>query len=343
MNNLTADNIKSFEGFHDAWVEEAQNFSIHSAQLLLPTIRQPNSQITFTMNRKRVKDDIIDYVEKTYINRYLKIYINYLENPFLSDDARQEAEDCRNNKPDDWKRDWLGIPDDNFNKRVTKNFCNDNIADIIYQPSMHLHITCDFNKDPCCWELAHKGENVAFFFDEICLENTTVAKMCNEFINRYPNHTEDIIINGDASGKSSNVGMDAVFYAQMLNILRAKYGYKKVYLKIKKANPSTNERVESWNNMILTNKGERNVLISPKCKWLLYNIYNLEYKDGTSLINTPSINSLSKDPTLKFLGHPFDAASYMIDFYWSIKLNTLGYNPEKYVYKDPFFERLKNK
>ena len=32
MNDLTADGIKSYEGFSDAWIEEAQNFSLNSFQ-----------------------------------------------------------------------------------------------------------------------------------------------------------------------------------------------------------------------------------------------------------------------------------------------------------------------
>ena len=39
MNNQTADSIKSLEGYQRAWVEEAQNFSQRSLDLLRPTIR----------------------------------------------------------------------------------------------------------------------------------------------------------------------------------------------------------------------------------------------------------------------------------------------------------------
>ena len=80
------------------------------------------------------------------------------------------------------------------------NITTINVKDITYQPEMDLHISCDFNVDPMCWVLAHKTEDKVFYFDEIVLENTTTAKACEEFCNRYPNHKGQIIINGDASG-----------------------------------------------------------------------------------------------------------------------------------------------
>ena len=86
------------------------------------------------------------------------------------------------------------------NGLVIKDFSQENIKEINYQPDMDLHISCDFNVDPMCWVLAHTTADKIFYFDEIILENTTTAKTCEEFCRRYPNHKGKIIINGDASG-----------------------------------------------------------------------------------------------------------------------------------------------
>ena len=83
---------------------------------------------------------------------------------------------------------------------VVKDFTDENIKNISYQPEMDLHISCDFNVDPMCWVLAHKTEDKVFYFDEIAMENTTTARACEEFCRRYPNHKGKIIINGDVSG-----------------------------------------------------------------------------------------------------------------------------------------------
>lgn len=86
------------------------------------------------------------------------------------------------------------------NGLVVKDFTDENVREIAYQPDMDLHISCDFNVDPMCWVLAHKTDDKVFYFDEIAMENTTTAKACDEFYRRYPCHKGKVIVNGDASG-----------------------------------------------------------------------------------------------------------------------------------------------
>ena len=49
----TAESIKSLEGFHTAWVEEAQTLSATSRQILRPTIRGGSSELWFSWARSR--------------------------------------------------------------------------------------------------------------------------------------------------------------------------------------------------------------------------------------------------------------------------------------------------
>lgn len=58
LSNLTADSIKSFEGFDIAWLEEAHKISKRSRQILFPTIfRTPNSEIWESFNPDMDTDD----------------------------------------------------------------------------------------------------------------------------------------------------------------------------------------------------------------------------------------------------------------------------------------------
>ena len=59
MQDHTADSIKSLEGFHVAWVEEAQTLSARSLEMLRPTIRAPGSEIWCSWN-PRSADDPVD-------------------------------------------------------------------------------------------------------------------------------------------------------------------------------------------------------------------------------------------------------------------------------------------
>src|SRR6185312_3020617 len=62
MQDYTAESVKSLEGFHRAWIEEAQTFTTHSLSLLRPTIRAANSEIWACWNPRRKVDAIDDFL-----------------------------------------------------------------------------------------------------------------------------------------------------------------------------------------------------------------------------------------------------------------------------------------
>ena len=207
----------------------------------------------------------------------------------------------------------------NYNEgSVIKDFSNENIREITYRDNYDLHISCDFNVDPMCWVLAHKTEDKVFYFDEIVMENTTTAKACEEFCRRYPNHKGKIIVNGDASGDNRSCTSEYTNYVIIKKTL-ARFGYD-AEIKIKAFNPPIKNRIMAFNSKIKNTKGEICIFIDPKCEKLLYNIYNLHYKEGSSRIDIPTYTQIKQSKELKFLMHPLDAASYLVDYYWPISL-----------------------
>lgn len=202
---------------------------------------------------------------------------------------------------------------------VIKDFTHENIHDIEYQQDMDLHITCDFNVDPMAWILAHRTENKVFFFDEIVLENTTTAKACDEFCYRYPKHQGKIIINGDASGDNRSCTSEFTNYVIIKKKLE-KFGYEDVEVRIKAFNPPIKNRIMAFNAKVCSADGEVKLFVDKKCEKLLYNIDNLRYKEGSSKIDLPSYTQIKQAKELKFLGHPMDAASYLVEFYWPISI-----------------------
>lgn len=216
----------------------------------------------------------------------------------------------------------LGEWAENDTNTVVKGFSEANIREISYQKSLPLHISCDFNVDPMCWVLAHRTEGAVYFFDEIVLENTTTERASEEFLRRYGGHEAEIIINGDASGDNRSCTSEYSNYVIMLNKLRGN-GLENVRVEIKSFNPPIKNRVAAFNSFIKTASGEIKLFVSPKCEKLIYNLRSLKYKVGTSIIDVPSCGQIKTDSKLKFLSHPFDAASYLVDFYWPIVLKPL--------------------
>lgn len=207
----------------------------------------------------------------------------------------------------------------NYNENlVVKDFTDKNVRDIQYQEDLDIHISCDFNVDPMAWVLAHKTEDKVFYFDELVIENTTTSKTCDEFYRRYPNHKGKVIINGDASGDNRSCMSEYTNYVIIKKKLES-FGYN-VDIRIKAFNPPIKNRIAAFNAKVKNANGEICLYIAPKCEKLLYNIYNLRYKEGSSRIDVPTYTQIKQSKELKFLSHPFDAASYLIDFYWPIVL-----------------------
>ena len=83
MQDHTADSIKSLEGFHRAWIEEAQNLSAKSLRLLRPTIRGNDSEIWASWNPANKYDPIDDFLRGEFApDNAIVVEVNIAQNPF---------------------------------------------------------------------------------------------------------------------------------------------------------------------------------------------------------------------------------------------------------------------
>lgn len=111
MQDHTADSIKSLEGFDVAWVEEAQNLSKRSLELLRPTIRKENSELWFSWNPENETDAVDSFFKQMQDNHatdYILIHANFSDNPFLPTELFNEQEYDRRYNPSTYEHIWLG-------------------------------------------------------------------------------------------------------------------------------------------------------------------------------------------------------------------------------------------
>jgi len=217
-----------------------------------------------------------------------------------------------------WKIMVLGQDGDYTRGLVSYNFSDLNVVDTEYRPDQTIYLTCDFNVDPMSWALAHRYNKEYHFFDEIVIENTNINECIDELVRRYPSHEAGIVITGDASGNSRNVQNDKVggtSYTQMLNRLDFHHHPSRRRVDVREKNPPPADRVAAWNAMVCNTNGIRRVFVNPRCKWLIFNLQNLKYKEGSSEIHEPTYNDVKKDAKQKFIKHIFDAASYLVEKY----------------------------
>ena len=322
----TADSLKSIENISICWVEEAQTVSDKSFEKLTPSIRGKNSKgegsiIIISYNPETVNDPVhLRFIEQEQPRSYI-CHINYTDNPYCPPEIIEEAEALKKNKPDDYKRIWLGVPDDISAKAVVKYFSDENITDVKYCPEETLILTMDFNVDPMMWCVCHKDDTNLYQLDEIVIENCTTEDAVAEFINRYPNHKGDIFLCGDASGNYRKTQSNQSDYNIVKNaLLRHGYPINRIIQHTRGFNPPIVHRVRAFNKLVFGDDGERRYYVDPKCEWTIYNMKNLMYKEGTSIIDLPTPSKIESNKDLKFIGHIFDAISYPAEYFWPIML-----------------------
>jgi phage terminase large subunit len=148
MQQHNADSIKSLEGVSIAWVEEAQNLSQRSLDLLRPTIRAPGSQLWFSWNPKLPTDPIDVLLRGEYPPPdAIVVEVNHDGNPWFPDVLKAEMEYDRRRDPDKYAHVWLGAYESRSEARVFKNW---RIEEFEIEPSWTLRQGADwgFSIDP---------------------------------------------------------------------------------------------------------------------------------------------------------------------------------------------------
>ena len=114
MQDHTADSIKSLEGFHRAWVEEAQSLSALSMQLLRPTIRWEDkarglsSEMWFSWNPRRKVDPVDVMLRSEIPTGATVVQANWSDNPWFPGVLEAERLDCLKATPEQYDHIWEG-------------------------------------------------------------------------------------------------------------------------------------------------------------------------------------------------------------------------------------------
>lgn len=108
MQDYTAESIKSLEGFHRAWVEEAQTLTAHSLTLLRPTIRAESSEIWASWNPRRKSDAIDDFLRAKKPEGAEIIQANWKHNPWFPSVLEDERKTDLKLFPERYDHVWEG-------------------------------------------------------------------------------------------------------------------------------------------------------------------------------------------------------------------------------------------
>jgi PBSX family phage terminase large subunit len=108
LQDHTVDSIKSYEGCDGAWIEEAHSVSERSAEVLIPTIRKPGSELWWTYN----PDQAEDYVHQRFVVRgdpnAVVVEINWRDNKWFPPELELERQQLKAINDDLYQHVWEG-------------------------------------------------------------------------------------------------------------------------------------------------------------------------------------------------------------------------------------------
>lgn len=175
QNNVNE--IKSMEGIDYCWVEEAQNVSQESWDILIPTIRKEGSEIWVTFNPDREEDATYRMFVTNPPDDCISVQINYDQNPWFPDTLRREMEYCKRVDYGKYEHVWLGKTVINTEAQVyngkfeMKDFETPDGIELYYGADWGFAqdptalVRC-FIKDRCLW-IDYESGGVGVDFEEI--------------------------------------------------------------------------------------------------------------------------------------------------------------------------------
>jgi len=112
--------IKGTEGVDICWIEEGEGLTEDQWSIIDPTIRKEGAETWILWNPHLQTDFVQTKLPELLGDDCIIRHINYLENPFLSNSAKQKAERLKEVDPEAYEHIYLGIPISNDDAAVIK-------------------------------------------------------------------------------------------------------------------------------------------------------------------------------------------------------------------------------
>jgi phage terminase large subunit len=143
----TVESIKSFEGCDVVWVEEAQTVSKKSWDILIPTIRKPNSEIWVSFNPNIDTDDTYTRFVVNPPENAKVVKVNYTDNPWFPEVLEIERQHSEKTNPDYaniWEGDCKAAVDGAiYANEIREAQENGRITSVPYDPMLKVHVVFD--------------------------------------------------------------------------------------------------------------------------------------------------------------------------------------------------------
>jgi len=186
-------------------------------------------------------------------------------------------------------------------------------ASIKINKRLPIAICCDFNVDPCVWEVAQTDGKRVWVVDEITMRDTNTAQMAREVKKRFSGHPAGIVVYGDAAGMNrSTTGKTDYAILSELGLTDQR---------LRRSNPHVKDRVNGLNAMLESTSKEVRLTHHPRCVMLRKDFETVEWRE-----NGAAVDKSSRDRT-----HAVDALGYFIEY--EFPLRAARRDPARRFYK----------
>jgi len=213
--------IKSYEGVDYCWIEEAQTVSKSSWDVLIPTIRKPDSEIIITFNPVLESDETYQrFVENPPTNSWVQ-QINWSDNPWFPDVLKQEMEDLKRRDFAAYRNVWLGecklsVDGAIYANEMQQASDDGRICGVPYDTGLQVYTFWDlgWNDTTAIWFMQIVGREFRFidFYESSGAALSHYVKVLDEKGYRYAAHylPHDVEVTELGTGRSRKATLESL-------------------------------------------------------------------------------------------------------------------------------------
>ena len=214
LSNLTIESIKSYEGIDLCWVEEAQSVRKRSWDILIPTIRKPESRIWVSFNPDLDTDDTWTRFVVNTPPRSEVVKINWRDNPWFPEVLEQERQHLKKTDPEAYQNVWEGecksaVEGAIYRKEIASMHEGKRLRPVPYDPMLKVHTVWDLGWNDAtsiilCQRLGSELRVIEYIEDT----HTTLAEYVSDLKQRRYNWGTDWLPH-DGRAKDVKTGTSA--------------------------------------------------------------------------------------------------------------------------------------
>jgi phage terminase large subunit len=232
LSNLTAESIKSYEGYDRAWGEEAQVLSRRSLDILIPTIRKEGSELLFTLNPELDTDEVYERFIACPPDDALVIECSYHNNPWFPEVLEKERAlflrqvESGARSQADYDNIWEGkckpaVDGAIYPDEVAKVLSDKRLCAVPYDPKLSVHTIWDLGwNDLMAIGVVQVAAGSVRFIDYIEDSHRTYESYVNELKAKpYANKFSKAWLPHDGKARNPQTGVSPI---ELLNSLGLK-------------------------------------------------------------------------------------------------------------------------